>query len=344
MSNARELAELGGSYGTGGFVGMKNRIINGQMMIDQRNAGASVSGASVGYTLDRWAQIGGGGSITVQRTTSVVPSGFSYAYSMTVGSANTRNATDYGFLYQIIEGTNVADLDLGLATASTLTLSFWVRSSVSGLYSGVLASGDNTRTYGFTYTINAANTWEQKFVTIVGDTSGGKTAYPVDNTEGLRLKLDLGSGSNYQVTAGSWTAATNKIGVAGTVSWAQTAGATFYITGVQLEKGSTATSFDYRPYGTELALCQRYYQIPVASYQGPAANGQPNGSMGQFLVEMRASPTIAWLSAIASNGFPATASSGYLGATTKNFFWYKVANATVQDGRYADNYTASAEL
>ena len=293
MSNARELSELAGSYGTGGFVGMKNRIINGAMMIDQRNAGASVSGASVGYTLDRWAQIGGGGSITVQRTTSVVPSGFSYAYSMTVGSANTRNATDYGFLYQIIEGTNVADLDLGLATASTLTLSFWVRSSVSGLYSGVLASGDNTRTYGFTYTINAANTWEQKFVTIVGDTSGGKTAYPVDNTEGLRLKLDLGSGSNYQVTAGSWTAATNKIGVAGTVSWAQTAGATFYITGVQLEKGSTATSFDYRPYGTELALCQRYFYLGGTLFQGANSAAGVFGGLYPFPCPMRTAPSVS---------------------------------------------------
>jgi hypothetical protein len=239
--------------------GFKNRIINGDMRIDKRNEGASVTATSLGFTLDRWAQYAGAGSITAQRTTSVVPAGFSYAYGITVATVNTRSAGDYSFMFQNIEGLNVADFDIGLSTAATVTLSFWVRSSISGLYSGVLASGNNGRTYGFTYTINAANTWEQKTVTVVGDTSGGKTSYPIDNTSGLRLKLDLGSGSNYQVTANSWQAATNKVGVAGTVNWAQTSGATFYITGVQLEKGSTATSFDYRDYGRELIMCQRYY-------------------------------------------------------------------------------------
>ena len=274
----------------------KNRIINGAMVISQRNAAASVTAMSPGYTLDRWAQIAGAGSVTVQRTTSIVPTGFAYAYGVTVATVNTRGAADYSFIYQSIEGLNVADLDLGLSTAQTVTVSFWVRSSVSGLYSGVLASGDNTRSYGFTYTISAANTWEQKTVTIVGDTSGGKTAYPIDNTTGLRLKLDLGSGSNYQVTADSWQAATNKIGVAGTVSWAQTAGATFYVTGVQLEKGSTATAFDYRPYGTELSLCQRYYYKHQGATGTRFASGFNSSTINSvnwapFITPMRAAPS-----------------------------------------------------
>ena len=239
--------------------GFKNRIINGAMMIDQRNAGASVTAMSPGYVLDRFALVSGSGSFTTQQSTTA-PTGFSNSMSVTVASAATRLATDYLFFYQSIEGYNTADFGMGSAGASNVTLSFWVRSSIAGLYSGVLASGANDRSYGFTYTITAANTWQNISVTVPGDTTGGTTQYPTGNTTGFRVKFDLGSGSNYQITAGSWQAATNKTGVAGTVSWAQTAGATFYITGVQLEKGSTATSFDYRPYGTELALCQRYFE------------------------------------------------------------------------------------
>ena len=360
MTQAATLAQMGNTNQT-----FRNRIINGAMVIDQRNAGASVSATSPGYTLDRWSQYANAGSITVQRTTSVVPAGFSYAYSTTVGTANTRNATDYSFLYQIIEGLNVADLDLGLSTASTVTVSFWVRSSISGLYSGVLASGDNNRTYGFTYTINNANTWEQKTVTVAGDTSGGKTAYPIDNTAGLRLKLDLGSGSNYQATANAWTAATNKVGVSGTVNWAQTVGATFYITGVQLEAGTTATPFEYRQYGTELALCQRYYQILFggpnntsgADWQGHAGSVWSGAQVivsSKFACPMRSAPTVAlssdaaglvagtnstlnWTSSTVFTFYPATQAVGISVPTGSSFAAGTAAHVDCNAGRIYAN-------
>ena len=348
--NADSLVSSDGGVISPNINSLRNRIINGAMVIDQRNAGASVSGASNGFVLDRWAQIGiAGGSVTVQRTTSVVPTGFAYAFGVTVGTAIARAATDYDFIYQNIEGLNVADLDLGLSTAATVTLSFWVRSSIAGLYSGVLASGDNNRTYGFTYTINAANTWEQKSVTIVGDTSGGKTAYPVDNTSGLRLKFDLGSGSNYQVTAGSWQAATNRVGVAGTVSWAQTAGATFYITGVQLEKGSTATSFDYRPYGTELALCQRYFRKTNGGVNTEPTlysfgnNSQVIGQSWIYPVPMRVSPTATTSGTLAISN----ASSPTITVSPDSYFLYvspssgTAASVTYQpNGSYQISFSA----
>jgi hypothetical protein len=254
----------GGTGTTTGYYGFKSRIINGGMVIDQRNAGASVSASTTGafvYTLDRWAYAAAQASkFTIQQNAGSVtpPAGFQNYLGVTVGaSANvTVGATDYFVLRQAIEGYNVADLGFGAAGASTVTLSFWVRSSLTGSFGGALQNSDQLRSYPFLYTISAANTWEQKTVTIAGDTAG---TWLKTNGQGLSVLLSIGMGSSYVNTAGSWygsfaqsaTGATNLI---------STNSATFYITGVQLEKGSTATSFDYRPYGTELALCQRYYE------------------------------------------------------------------------------------
>ena len=276
----------------------KNRLINCEMSIDQRNAGAAISTAGGGYVVDRWQVQYGTGTLTLQQSTQA-PAGFVNSIGITVTSAGTRLATDYFLLNQKIEGFNFSDLNFGSANAATVTLSFWVRSSVTGTYSGVLASGDNTRTYPFNYTISAANTWEQKSVTVAGDTSGGTTAYPITNGIGLFVKFDLGSGTNYELaSAGSWQVATNKIGTTSQVGWAQTAGATFYVTGVQLEKGSTATAFDYRPYGTELSLCQRYYEIlgggvaDISCTWYATAGAQTTGQTMFFKVTKRATPTV----------------------------------------------------
>jgi hypothetical protein len=292
-----------GSVNSSGFIGHRNRIINGAMMIDQRNAGASVTTT---FPVDRFGPQYGSGTLTLQQTTSIVPAGFTYALGITVTSVGTRNAGDFFDIFQNIEGLNVADFGFGAANAATVTISFWVRSSVIGTYAGVLASGDNTRSYSFTYTISSANTWEQKSITVAGDTSGGTTAYPINNAAGLRLKLDLGSGTNYQITAGSWQVATNKIGNSSQVGWAQTAGATFYITGVQLERGSTASSFEYRPFGTELALCQRYFEKSYDTFSPVPTNTTLGNHVGivdtnslsaiaaniKFRVEKRTNPTM----------------------------------------------------
>jgi len=256
----------GGTGTTTGYYGFKNRIINGAMVIDQRNAGASltISAGTGVYSLDRWAiQSVAASKLSIQRNAGSVtpPAGFSNYLGATVGaSANvTVGASDYYGILQQIEGYNIADLAWGTASAATVTLSFWVRSSLTGTFGGALRNA-GTRSYPFTYTISAANTWEQKSITVAGDTSG---TWATDNTTGLAVSFGLGYGSTFSGTAGSWASA-NYISATGAVKLIETNSATFYITGVQLEKGSTATSFDYRPYGTELQLAQRYYwQFPV---------------------------------------------------------------------------------
>ena len=244
---------------TGGLA-FRNRIINGAMVIDQRNAGASSTPTGSGYSsCDRWSQwVSQASKYSVQRSTTA-PAGFINSQLVTSLSAYSVLAADYFALSQQIEGNNIADLGWGAAGAATVTLSFWVRSSLTGTFGASVSNSAVNRSYPFTYTISAANTWEQKTVTIAGDTSG---TWLTDTGIGLRLWFGLGVGSTYSGTAGAWAAGDYR-SATGATSVVGTSGATFYITGVQLEKGSTATSFDYRPYGTELQLCQRY--LPVLS-------------------------------------------------------------------------------
>jgi hypothetical protein len=270
----------------------KNRIINGAMQVDQRNSGASVTVNAEAYifTLDRWSAFGQAtdGVYTIQRSTTA-PVGFVNSLLATVTTADASiGASQFYILKHGIEGLNVADLNWGTANASTVTLSFWVRSSLTGTFSGSLANASYNRAYPFTYTINSANTWEQKSITIAGDTTG---TWATDNTAGINLYFDLGSGSSNKGTAGAWTG-TGLIGVTGSVNLIGTSGATLNITGVQLEKGSTATSFDYRPYGTELMLCQRYFQRTPAFFAitTPGTETDVTGAYSMY-VPMRANPT-----------------------------------------------------
>jgi len=252
MTLAVSIAQSGANNVT-----MRNRIINGAMMIDQRNAGASVatsSNSSV-YTVDRWkAYYSQFSKFTVQQS-STAPSGFTNSLLATSSSAYTVGASEYFLISQILEGLNVADLGWGAAGASTVTLSFWVRSSLTGTFGGAVGNGAGNRSYPFSYTISSANTWEQKTITILGDTAG---AWSKDSTTGIALYFSLGSGSSVSGTAGSWAGALYT-SATGATSVVGTNGATFYITGVQLEKGTTATAFEQRLYGTELQLCQRYF-------------------------------------------------------------------------------------
>jgi len=240
---------------SGSPFGFKNRIINGAMVIDQRNAGASVTPAASTYLLDRWQCINTQGSKFSYQQSSTTASGFKNSMLATVVSAFSVGSGDFFLFTQQIEGFNIADLGWGAAGAATVTLSFWVRSSLTGTFGGYVTNGNNTRSYPFAYTISAANTFEYKTVTIAGDTTG---TWNTGNTSGIQVGFSLGSGSSVNGTAGAWATATY-LGATGQTNIVGTNGATFYITGVQLEKGSVATAFDYRPYGTELALCQRYY-------------------------------------------------------------------------------------
>jgi len=249
----------------------KNRIINGAMVIDQRNAGASVTPTDGQYTLDRWqGWASAAGKYSIQQNAGSVtpPAGFTNYLGVTSLSAYTVNSGDYISIRQCVEGYNMADLMWGTANAKTVTLSFWVRSSLTGTFGGVLKNADNTRSYPFTYTISSANTWEYKTITIAGETSG---TWLTTNGNGIALIFGLGVGTTFQGTAGSWASA-NYWNATGATSVVGTNGATFYLTGVQLEVGSTATSFDYRPYGTELQLCQRYYSIIYVSADWDSAN------------------------------------------------------------------------
>lgn len=240
---------------SGGLYGFKNRIINGAMMIDQRNAGASVTANDGVFPVDRFKfNVAVNGKGTGQQSTTA-PVGFINSLLFTSTSAYSVGASENLNIDHYVEGLNVADLAWGTANAAAVTLSFWVRSSLTGTFGGSVNNSASNRSYPFTYTINVANTWEQKSITIAGDTSG---TWLTTNGSGIKLHFSLGTGTTYSGTAGSWAAA-NYVSATGATSVVGTNGATFYITGVQLEKGSTATSFDYRPYGAELALCQRYY-------------------------------------------------------------------------------------
>jgi hypothetical protein len=237
--------------------GFRNRIINGDMRIDQRNAGASVTPANGAYTLDRWAanNFATSARFSVQQS-SLAPSGFNNSLLVTSLSAHSVASGDLYAVLQIIEGFNVADLGWGAAGAQAVTLSFWVRSSLTGTFGGAFQNSAGDRAYPFAYTISAADTWEQKTITVPGDTTG---TWLKTNGAGVIIRFGLGVGSTRSATAGAW-AEGNFASSTGATSVVGTDGATFYITGVQLEAGSVATPFERRPYGTELALCQRYYQ------------------------------------------------------------------------------------
>jgi hypothetical protein len=278
------------------FNGFKNRIINGAMVIDQRNAGASVTPSSGNYTLDRWKyQATQSSKVTIQQSTTA-PSGFGFSLLVTSSSSYSVTSTDEFEITQPIEGFNTADLAWGTASAQAVTVSFWVRSSLTGTFGGAIGNNAFNRSYPISYTINAANTWEQKTVTIAGDTSG--TWVGATNGIGLYLYLALGAGSTKSGTAGSWSG-NYYVSATGATSVVGTNGATFYITGVQLEKGSTATSFDYRPYSTELALCQRYtLRQTLNNYVGFRDSSSSTGALqiGIIYLPMRASPSFTRIS------------------------------------------------
>jgi hypothetical protein len=299
MTQAAQLAQYG-SNNVG--LSFKNRIINGDMGISQRNGTSSVTPANGAntYTVDRWAGFANQTSkFTVQQNAGAVtpPVGFRNYLGATSSSAYSIVSTDIFLIRQAIEGFNTSDLMWGTANASTVTLSFWVRSSLTGTFGGSINNDSGNRFYPFTYTISSANTWEQKSVTIAGDTTG---TWGTTNGVGIWLNLSIGTGSAYLQTAGSWTASI-AYGATGQTNLVATNGATFYITGVQIEKGSVATSFDYLPYTTELQLCQRYFwrisAVTSGNYCAVGSGVQKGTNEGQCYMKypttMRASPTLS---------------------------------------------------
>jgi hypothetical protein len=268
--------------------GFRNRIINGDMRIDQRNDGSAVT-TNGSFPVDRYKiDFSTDGAFSAQRDTTA-PSGFVNSLKWTVTTADASlGATQYAYVYQKIEGTNIADLAWGSASAKTVTLSFWVRSSVTGTFGGALQNSAGNRSYPFTYTISSADTWEYKTITIAGDTTG---TWLTTTGVGIQVLLSLGMGSTYSGTAGAWAAATYA-SATGATNLMATLNATWYITGVQLEVGSVATPFERRDYGRELMLCQRYYQKLNGSLATYSATGEANANFYRHLVQMRSAPTV----------------------------------------------------
>jgi len=287
--------------------GFVNRIINGDMRIDQRNAGASVTANNGIFGVDRFkisATQSSKGTIQQNAGSVTPPVGFKNYLGLTSSSAFSPASSDLIALLHRIEGFNIADLEWGTSSAKTVTLSFWVYSSLTGTFGGGLGNSDGSYTYPFNYTISSANTWEQKTITITGATSGTWTS---DNSTGINISWSLATGSNFSGTAGAWTSGVNAYNATGATQPFSTNGATFYITGVQLEVGSVATPFERRPFGAELALCQRYY------YKNQAETDNAAFGMAQcetttsawgiiyFPVKLRIRPTALEQSGTASN-------------------------------------------
>lgn len=322
--------------------GTRNKIINGAMTIDQRNAGAAVS-ANGAYPTDRW-QLGiSGGTWSVQQS-STAPAGFSKSTAITISTGYSKSVSDQNNFRQFVEGSNIYDLGWGASGAQSVTLSFWVRSSLTGTFAGSLMNSAFDRSYVFTYSISAADTWEYKTVAIEGDTSG---TWLTTNGVGIRVFFDLGSGSNSETTAGAWTAGEYRR-VSGAVDVVATTGATFYITGVQLEAGDTATPFEHRSYGAELALCQRYALV-LNSNDSNLANrmgfGMSSGATNAYCqirhpVPMRAKPSLTTVIAAGQT----INLSDTSGATTTTSLVYQVitsdVNQTQIDATVASGLTA----
>ena len=316
-----------GEGGTGSAVGalsgpngsafaLRNRIINGDMRIDQRNGGAAVTPIDGQYVVDRFKyNLSQASRITAQQS-SVAPSGFSHSHLSTVTTAVAVTGSDYFMFSQRIEGFNFADLAWGTASAKTITISFWVRSSLTGTFGGSLTNAAESRSYPFTYVINSANTWEQKTVSVAGDTTG--TWVGSTNGIGLVLWIGLGVGPTISGTAGAWAGATF-YSATGATTVIGTSGATFYITGVQLEEGTVATPFERRPIGLELALCQRYCFVPLSlplfSLAWVTGAAVVQGGAISLPVRMRVAPTITGVTTVTIQGVTSNGLGFALGAS-----------------------------
>jgi hypothetical protein len=360
------------SNSAGSPYGFKNRIINGAMVIDQRNAGASVASDSSGsqYTLDRWNSYGNNAAskFTVQQNAGSVtpPAEFKNYLGITSSSAHTLGSNETFLIQQTVEGYNIADLDYGSSTAKTATLSFWVRSSLTGTFGGSITNSAFDFSYPYSYTISSANTWEYKTITIPGAPSG---TWLTTNGLGMRVTWSLGSNGTQVTATSGWQSGGYRSPTTNT-SVVSTNGATFYITGVQFEKGSQATAFDYRPYGAEFALCQRYFEksfevgtVPADTVgiltdrrQGVAFGSTSVGYQQEYKVSKRTAPSMTLYKGLngGTNGrwgyydsSTWVASTGATITNSENEFRidFTVSGRTFGQALILDgNWTASAEL
>lgn len=297
MTNAVITAQQGSTTNSAGF---KNRVINGDMRIDQRNTGASVTSV-IGSTFscDRHQLYSGvnAGKFTGQQNLNSVtpPSGFKNYLGVSSTAASSLGATESLAIVHHIEGYNIADFDWGLSTAKTATLSFWVYCNLSGTFGGTIRNSPGNRTYPYSFTIPTTNTWTYITITVPGDTTG--TWYS-DNRSGIQIWINLGTGTSLQGPANSWSAGDYR-SPTGVTNLVGTSGAVMYVTGLQFEIGSSATGFDYRDYGRELIMCQRYYEILNGNNGGLWAYANSASILtgsASYLVQKRATPTVIYSS------------------------------------------------
>jgi hypothetical protein len=339
MTLAVNIAQSGSNNVT-----FRNRIINGAMVINQRGWSGNITTGNE-YTLDRFQGVCSvSNKFSVSQSTSVYPAGFNFSLLVTSQSAYTVGAAEQFLIRQNIEAYNTNDLAWGTASAKTVTLSFQVYSSLTGTFGGALFNSNGSRSYPFTYSIPTANTWTTISITIAGDTSG---TWAGTNGVGITVSWGLGVGSTLSGTAGTWSG-NYYASATGATSVVATNGATFYITGVQLEAGTTASPFEYRQYGVELGLCQRYF---FPSQSGQYITGKSDGSTNWFgsivvPVALRASPTVSFS---ASPTIRLYTVSGYKDSTTNSITLSSYQSTSIAFGlsgftSIGDNYVANARI
>jgi len=333
-SKAFGLAQLGNAY-SDGALSNRNKIINGAMTIDQRNAGAAIT--TSGAPVDRWTVTNSSDAAFSAQQDSVVPAGFTKSLKFTTTTADASlGASQYAIARQGIEGYNIADLSWGTASAKPITISFWVRSSLTGTFGAAMHNIDFNRSFAFTYSISLANTWEYKSVTIAGDTTG---TWNTTNGVGIQLYFGLGVGTDFSVSAGSW-AAGGYLSATGAVSVIGTLNATWQITGVQLEAGDTATPFEHRSYGQELALCQRYFQtLGGVTYTRFFSGFCPSTTEAVFSfvfpTPMRTAPTAS------ASGTIAVYHGAYVVSTTTSIGFSDVTNSSIACSGFSSGLTTN---
>ena len=328
MSKARQLADNGAS------TGHKNLVINGGMQVHQRG-GTITLGTGLTTTLDRMTFYKShAGTNTVEQSTDA-PVGFSHSLkAITTVADSSVAATDRVALLYRVEGLDAAKLEFGSANAKTITISFYVRSSITGTHGGAVGNGSDNRAYPFTYTISSADTWERKSITVAGDTTG---TWATTSARSLQVAWGLGVGSTYSGSAGAWEAADRNSATGATTGVLTTANATWYITGIQIEVGSYSTPFEHKSYAQDLLDCQRYL-FCIDATDDNEGSGERAFGLGTYYndtsviiyidtpVEMRATPSLE----VNLNGSSQWLQS-YVGATGSN------TNAGLNVGQNGNN-------
>jgi hypothetical protein len=350
-----------GSVNDGPISGARNRIINGSMDVDQRNnAGVGTTNTGSAYTVDRWfVQNNTATNLTYQQSTDV-PNKFFKSLKISNTTALSPTASQQIIVGQNIEGFNVSDIALGTSSCLNMTLSFWIKSTTAGTYGMAVENPSGANSYIGQYTINSANTWEYKTISVPPITSG---TWNTGNSAGLGVYFDFGCGTNFEGTASTWNSSDVKR-ISSNVKLFQSANQSVYITGVQLEVGTIATPFERRSYGQELALCQRYYERRTFGSNDPVGAGGANtGNTAQcwcnfhWVTEKRSSPTCSLITAASTlnymyrgNAFNASTFDGFQGTTpTTTVLTYTLGSASGTVGGWTRangtlTFDASAEL